>query len=105
MLGCKEEVESLACQTKATVKFQTGTNGCEGFVFMLADGTVLVPILDFCRTPDLNQDASKSAIEGFYFSDGKEVKIDYSITPHMSECLGGSIANITCISEQDTSNL
>jgi hypothetical protein len=101
--SCKKE-NSIAkkpkCPTSATVRNLTGLlDGC-GFVFELADGTRLEPVLlYYCGTPPLPKEVTEDPLYNFVFADGKKVKIGYEKMESVSICMVGQTVKITCITE------
>ena len=93
-MGCSKQTvspQSLACQTKATVKDLSGLDGCS-YVLVLESGEQLEPILDAGQpTPTL---------KGIVLRDGMPVTLSYQErTDRVSICMVGKIVEVTCFGE------
>jgi hypothetical protein len=96
-----EPAPASTCSTAAKVRDLTGLDGC-GFVFELADGSRLEPvIIGWCGTPPLSEEQLADPLNNFEWVDGKEVMIDYEPFSAVSICMVGQSVRITCISEID----
>jgi len=103
--ACKDEPWQVSCVQGelATVKDLTGLDGC-GFVFELADGTLLEPQrIFYCGTPPLPKEATEDPLLSFHFVDGKQVKIGFNELPNAASiCMVGKVVKIICIEEIDS---
>ena len=98
-LGCENDsIDQQSCSIPATIRDRTGIDGC-GFVFELADGSDLKPILPviFCATPPLPKEITEDPLYNFDFVDGKKVLISYDEKPMASTCAVSAHVKITCI--------
>ncbi len=82
---------SSGCTTEAVVVDMTGLDGC-GFMFELADGSLLEPMAAI--NPE-------DALLGFTLQAGQRVKISWEDTLALSTCMAGPIVTITCITVCD----
>ena len=80
-----EETSKPSCGTLATVKDNTGLDGC-GFLIVLDNGQRLEPLVMEDKT--------------FKFKDGQRIRLNYEQELEMmSVCMGGMGVKVTCIEE------
>ncbi len=102
MLSCNQEEATKnekGCSTLAVVRDLRGLDGCS-FVFELADGKKLEPLLSHCVLPPIDSEPQKDPLSDFEFADGKQVRIGYEVLENqISICMAGTIVKISCIEE------
>ncbi|MFM8913289.1 MAG: hypothetical protein ACKOE6_10305, partial [Flammeovirgaceae bacterium] len=89
----------VSCGTLARVRDLRGLDGC-GFVFELADGKRVQPLIPERVTPASGSGTKQDPLANFQWADGKQVKIGYEVAEdQMGICMVGPIVKITCIEE------
>jgi hypothetical protein len=96
-----DEAIAPECDTYATVRDLRGLDGCR-FVFELADGRRLEPIIRDCIILEYGKEPEADPLDFFEFVEGKRVKIAYEPQPdYGSYCMAGEIVKITCLTEEE----
>jgi len=81
-----EETTKPSCETLATVKDNSGLDGCKFLIILDENDKRLEPLVVEDKT--------------FEFKDGQRIRLNYEIEREiMSVCMGGMGVKVTCIEE------